>query len=204
MFTGLIELTGKVVSTSPFEISFPPNALKISEGDSISVNGVCLTALAPSSHGCRFDLSNETLRLTTLSELRKGDDVNLEPALLSSSRLGGHLVQGHIDSTGSVISFEPVGESHELKIRFPSTIRDFLVPKGSIAVDGVSLTINRIVEEALTIMIVPHTYAKTTLKYLVPGRKVNLEVDILGKYVVQYLKNLDPHKKEPHENISHP
>jgi len=191
MFTGLIEVMGRVTKTNPFSIDFPENGLTIREGDSISVNGVCLTALRPTSTSCQFDVSAETARVTTLAQLEVGSPINLEAAMQAGSRLGGHIVQGHVDARGEVANIESGDGFHRLVIRCPDSLSPYLVPKGSITVDGVSLTVNSVFGSSIDLMIIPHTFEKTVIKFYTAGQNVNLEVDILGKYIVKYLENYE-------------
>jgi riboflavin synthase len=158
-------------------------------GDSVAVQGACLTVAAPPS-GQEFcaDVSFETLDRSTLGHVRAGTRVHLERALPLGGRLDGHLVQGHIDATASVVSLDRRGPAWELALRLPSELAPFVVEKGSVAIDGVSLTVNACSPGALTVAIVPHTGSKTLLTELRPGQLVNVETDILGKYVVNALR----------------
>lgn len=194
MFTGIIEQVGiaaALVRGSQSE-RLAISAGKIFEdlkvGDSISVNGVCLTATHVRRNFAEFDLSLETLKKTTLGELRIGDKVNLERALPLSGRLGGHLVMGHIDGVGEIKDKVVSGEGFDLYLSIPSEILCYLVPKGSIAVDGVSLTVADFRDGLLRISIVPHTAKATTLGERNIGDKVNVEVDLLSKYIERHLR----------------
>ena len=152
-------------------------------GDSISIDGVCLTAEAVEGDAIRFHAVAETLRRTTLGGLRPGDGVNVEPALRAGEPLGGHLVQGHVDGLGTIGSVEAEGDGLRVVVEAPPEIVRYCVEKGSITVGGVSLTVAQLLDEAFVVALVPHTLAVTTLGELAPGRSVNLEIDVLAKYV---------------------
>ncbi len=156
-------------------------------GDSISVNGVCLTVVNKNGNELSFDLSEETLRSTNLGSLRAGDAVNLEPSLRPDSKIGGHFVTGHVDAAGKVRSKTTVGDMMKFEIAAPANVLRFLVEKGSVAVDGISLTVVDILKDGFTLVIIPHTAKMTTLGFKGPGETVNIEVDILGKYVAKFL-----------------
>jgi riboflavin synthase len=193
MFTGLIEGPGEIVRVEKkgnkaliwIKPEFPWDEKKL--GESISVNGVCLTAAMWMGNTFSLDVSEETLRRSDLGRLKKGDRVNLERALRLSDRLGGHWVTGHIDGVGRILQKEKQGDFFWLRISSPESLRAFIVEKGSIAVDGISLTVNRVGEEAFDLTIIPHTAARTTLDRKQIGEAVNLETDLIGKYVVQFL-----------------
>ncbi len=204
MFTGLIEETGKVFSlekrTDGSRLTIEANVVveNTKIGDSIAVNGVCLTVVNIENKSLSFDVSPETLKRTNLETLKIGELVNLERALRPSDRLGGHIVQGHIDTIGKIVRFSPIGEHWELNVEIPSEFLDFVVEKGSIAIDGISLTINQIKKNILSINIIPHTREVTNLKQRKAGDFVNLEFDILAKYVVNLLK---PYKETRLKNL---
>jgi riboflavin synthase len=161
-------------------------------GASIAVNGVCLTAVDRRPDSFSADLAPETLRLSNLGDLRAGSRVNLERPLSPTGRLDGHIVQGHVDSTGEFLSLEALGEDNWwLRIRVPPELDPFLVYKGSIAIDGISLTIAALEGDALSVTIIPHTYRNTTLATYSPGARVNIECDILAKHVEKLLRKLD-------------
>lgn len=194
MFTGIIEELGTVERLD----SLPTGArLRIrcrqvledaKEGASISVNGVCLTVAGFDAAFFSADVSPETLRSSNLGDLRTGALVNLERALTPSGRLGGHLVQGHIDGTGEFLGLEPLGNDNWwLRVRIPSELERYVVAKGSIAIDGISLTVAGIEDAVLAVTIVPHTYQSTTLRTRRAGDRLNLECDILAKYVEKLL-----------------
>lgn len=191
MFTGIVEAIGEIRDIRPLKdgisLSIAPAAGKLDlgdtkTGDSIAVNGVCLTVVALAAGAFSVDVSLETLGCTEGLD-KKGGWVNLEKAMRLSDRLGGHLVSGHVDGVGEVVKFEPAGESYLLAIRAPGSLLKYIARKGSITVNGVSLTVNRIAGDELEINLIPHTLAVTTLKDLKAGARVNLEVDILARYV---------------------
>ncbi len=157
-------------------------------GDSIAINGACLTVVEIRSSRLAFDISDETLRSTNLGELRAGDRVNLEPALRLGDRLGGHIVTGHIDGSGRMRSKSLEGEVYKIAIETDPWIADYLVEKGSVAVDGISLTVVDVMRDGFSLVVIPHTAGMTTLGFKGVGDRVNVEVDILGKYVSKYLK----------------
>jgi riboflavin synthase len=157
------------------------------KGDSISVNGVCLTVVSKNNNILSFDLSEETLRCTNLGSLKTGDIVNLEPSLRPDSKIEGHFVTGHVDAAGRIRSKVNIGDMMKVEIEAPSNVINFLVEKGSVAVDGISLTIVDILKDGFTVVIIPHTAKLTTMGFKGPGDTVNIEVDILGKYVARFL-----------------
>ena len=194
MFTGLIATTGTLISTTPTDgatrllISAPELAGRWSVGDSIAVNGVCLTALhAPDPTTFAADLATETVERTTLSQLRPGTLINLELPTPSGAPLGGHVVQGHVDGTGRFVSLVPLHPGMDatdwrMTIEVPPSMTPYIVPQGSITVDGISLTVARVEGQRIEIAIIPHTYQATNLHSLVAGSAVNLEADVLSKY----------------------
>ena len=188
MFTGIVEARGQVRSANG-RLQIEAGALSddLSVGDSISVNGVCLTVADRGESGLAFDLAAETLERTTLGALGAGDPVNLERPVTLLTRLGGHLVQGHVDGVGAVRQIETIEGGATMRISLPEALRPYLVEKGSIAVDGVSLTIAELEEDAFTVALVPHTLDATTLGTTRVGDPVNLEVDVLAKYVESLL-----------------
>jgi riboflavin synthase len=156
-------------------------------GDSIACGGACFTVVAKTADSFSVDISQESLRCTTgLDQL--GTEINLEKAMRLSDRLGGHLVSGHVDGVGEVVAFTPVGESWELRIRLPEELEKFVAAKGSITIDGVSLTVNSIDNQVFSINIIPHTLTATAFKRLAPGVKVNIEVDLIARYLAQLAK----------------
>lgn len=193
MFTGIIGELGEVKnirtesSKSYIQISAPKIVKDLKIGNSVAVNGVCLTVVN-FEKGCFFaDIMPETFRKTNLCELKTGDKVNLEQAFKASDRLGGHFVLGHVGGVGVILDKKQEGNSMLLKISAPQEISDYLVPKGSIAVDGVSLTVLDVFDDSFTISIIPHTVKVTTLGLKSRGSKLNLEVDIIGKYVKKFM-----------------
>lgn len=197
MFTGIIQAVGEIKQVHAIKehgnhglsLSIFPGKLDLNDvmpGDSIAVHGVCLTVTTLADGLFSVDVSQETLNCTQGLD-QVGMHVNLEKAMRLSDRLGGHLVSGHVDAMGTVVKFEPVGESFELIIRAPETILRYLTHKGSITVDGVSLTVNQIVGDEFSINLIPHTLAMTTLNELVPEMHVNLETDMLARYVARLL-----------------
>jgi riboflavin synthase len=193
MFTGIIEELGEVESAGTrLKVRCSTVAKDLTEGASIAVNGVCLTAVDPRPNSFSADLAPETLRLSNLGDLRAGSRVNLERPLSPAGRLSGHIVQGHVDGTGELLSFEALGDDNWwLRIRVPPELDPFLVYKGSVAIDGISLTIAAIEGGVLSATIIPHTWRNTTLGGYRPGARVNLECDILAKHVEKLLRKLD-------------
>jgi riboflavin synthase len=201
MFTGIVETTALVrdvrraAEGARLGLAGWPAARAddrgLALGESVCVSGVCLTvaALGASGDGFEADVSAETLAVTTLADVRAGDRVNVERSLRAGDRLGGHLVMGHVDGVGTVASATRVGEGRVVRFRAPAELARYLAPKGSIAVDGVSLTVNRLAPpDGFEVMLVPHTLGVTTLAALAPGRRVNLEVDVLARYVARQLE----------------
>ena len=189
MFTGIVEEVGSVVRISEngmaIRAALVLEDLKI--GDSISVNGACLTAVSQTGDGFAVDLSPETMRRTALGDLSPGSPVNLERALRASDRLGGHIVQGHVDGTGRIMSAKEEGDSIIFRVRTPKRLMPYVVEKGFIAVDGISLTVVKRGASSFTLAIIPYTLDNTNLKGLSTGVRVNLEADILAKYVENLL-----------------
>jgi riboflavin synthase len=194
MFTGIVTATGRINHLEPLEqglrltIVAPGFDLDdVAIGDSIAHNGVCLTVIAKKRNTYKIDVSRETLDCTVGLDAIDGE-VNLEKAMRLSDFIGGHLVSGHVDGVGEVVKFEPIGESHELVIKAPKNLARFIARKGSITVDGVSLTTNKVKGRTFSINLIPHTVEVTTLKRLHPGARVNLEVDLIARYVERMLK----------------
>ena len=192
MFSGIVAAVGRIQQVSPLEdgvrLTVDVGGLDLADvqlGDSIANNGVCLTVIAHEGNTVQFDVSRETLNCTV--GLAEPGEVNLEKALRLSDRLGGHLVSGHVDGIGIVQKFEPVGESHELVIRAPAALAGYTAKKGSITVDGVSLTVNRVEGRDFSINLIPHTVQVTTLKRLAAGSSVNLEIDLIARYMERML-----------------
>ena len=200
MFTGIITETGKVVSLrkkSPGALL----ALKAKEisavsaiGDSIAINGVCLTVVSRDKDLLTFDISGETLSSTNLGQLSPGESVNLEPSLRPDSRIGGHFVTGHVDAAGIIRSRTIIGDTCKIEIEAPAKVVSLLVEKGSVAVDGISLTVVDVAENSFTVVIIPHTAGVTTIASRTVGASVNVEADIIGKYVARFLRKDGPSK----------
>lgn len=193
MFTGIVEETGQVLAFEPkadaWALSLSARAAleDLAAGDSIAVNGCCLTAVAGEPGTLRFDVLEETRRLTNFSALRPGALVNLERSLRFGGKMGGHFVTGHIDAPGIVDVFEPRGKDHYLRIRVPPASTRHVVHKGSIAIDGISLTVAEVSDTTFAVWLIPHTLAVTNLREKRVGDAVNLEFDLLGKYVEKLL-----------------
>lgn len=190
MFTGLIEAVGKVAAMEPARSGFRLRvtthlAAELAAGDSVAVNGVCLTAVRNDSGDLEADVSPETARVTTLGSLRPGALVNLERPLRADARIGGHFVQGHVDATGKIEDIRPEGDSWWLTLEYPQSLGLFIVRKGSVAVDGISLTVAGIDEVRFDVQIIPFTWHHTNLHAARVNDPVNLECDILGKYAVR-------------------
>ncbi|MGE5488168.1 MAG: riboflavin synthase [bacterium] len=194
MFTGIIEEVGTVERAGARMSLRCARVLEgLKTGDSVAVNGVCLTVVKVGAGSFEADVSPETLDRTSLGELRPGALVNLERAMSPSGRLGGHIVQGHVDATGQVTALEPLRDGNWLlSVRFPDEIARYVVFKGSIAIDGISLTISRVDAGVLSAAVIPHTYANTNLRARRVGDRVNLEADILAKYVERMLSAYAP------------
>ena len=194
MFTGIITAVGTIAALQPrggdMRLRIATGKLDLSDvqlGDSIAVSGVCLTAIELPGDGFWADASRETLELTILGEIAPGMNVNLEKALTPTTRLGGHLVSGHVDGIGTVSEWRPDGRSWRLRVQAPDALARYIAAKGSICVDGVSLTVNRVDGAAFELNIVPHTLAETTLANFQVGRRVNLEVDLIARYLERLL-----------------
>jgi len=198
MFTGLVAGTGNIVATNQrdgdveFWVQAPDDFLLDAElGESICVNGVCLTATAFKDQQFSCDVSNETLECTTLGQLRPGATVNLERALLPTSRLGGHIVSGHVDGVGTVLERHTDARSTVFKIEAPLELSKYIAAKGSVTINGVSLTVNAVEGAVFSINIIPHTFSVTNLDELITGSLVNLEVDIIARHVERMLSHKD-------------
>ena len=189
MFTGIVEATGKVEALKKNELGgfgleiAAPFSQKLASGASLAVNGCCLTVTEIVQSRLQFDLLGETLRRTNLGDLRPGDLVNLERPMAADGRFDGHLVQGHIDTTAAVLTLEERGSDRRIEIELPSSFEQYVVFKGSVAVDGISLTIAELHPSSFVLWIIPHTWEITNLQRLVPGALVNLEFDLIAKYV---------------------
>lgn len=202
MFTGIIDRTARVKSMTgrgsgkALSIESPWRPLP-ELGESISVNGACLTVISANDGEIFFDVSAETAKKTTVGNLLPGDMVNLERALRVGSDISGHFVSGHVDGVGEVVSLASKGGFADLKVRIPSELSVYLVPKGSVAVDGISLTIASLEADAFTVAVIPETVRRTTLDGMQAGRKVNIETDMLGKYVVRFLSTFTDGARTP-------
>ena len=190
MFTGLIEAIGEVQEVKPTPAGFRLRvttaiAPELAAGDSLAVNGVCLTAISCDGSDVHADISPETIRVSALGSLRRGALVNLERPLRADARLGGHFVQGHVDATGTIVGIRPDGGSYWLTIEFPASLAPYIVRKGSITVNGISLTVAGVDDRQFDVQIIPYTWEHTNLHLAKAGDLVNLESDILGKYVVR-------------------
>jgi riboflavin synthase len=195
MFTGIVRERGRVVSAAPADdgvrlrIAAPETARATAVGDSVAIAGVCLTAVTVADGEIEFDAVAETLRRSSLGRLEAGEEVNVEPALRAGEPLGGHYVQGHVDGVGRVRSVEPEGDGRLVRFDAPSELLRYCVEKGSVTVEGVSLTVTDVDDHGFGVALVPHTLAVTTLGAVGPGDEVNLEVDVLAKYVESLLTN---------------
>jgi len=200
MFTGIIEDKGKVLRVESrgqekrLTVEWPPHLTEVQLGDSINVNGVCLTIVRKQKRAIELDLSQETLQKTALGELQAGNQVNLERALKLTDRLGGHIVTGHIDGIGVIAEKRKERDFLQMEIRIPESVSRYVVQKGSIAIDGISLTVNEFLGAEIRMTLIPYTIEKTTLVDKMVGDRVNVEADILGKYVE---KLLDRGNKKP-------
>ena len=204
MFTGLIEAVGEVAEVKPTTAGFRlrlTTALspELAAGDSLSVNGVCLTVVSADPSGVHTDISPETARVSALGTVRRGTLVNLERPLRADARIGGHFVQGHVDATGTIEDLRPDGDSFWMTIKFPSLLAPYIVRKGSIAVNGISLTVAGVDDKHFDVQVIPYTWKHTNLHLARQGDAVNIECDILGKYVVRVaeLAGLTTRAKSP-------
>ena len=193
MFTGIVEELGEIVRSTEtgddsalVAIRGPLVTSDARHGDSIAVNGVCLTVVDVDGGVFTADVMGETLRRTALGALRPGDPVNLERAAALNSRLGGHLGQGHVDGVGEIVAREPAAQWETVRFRLPGGLARYVVEKGSITVDGVSLTVNAVEDDLFEVNLIPHTREVTTLGALGPGSRVNLEIDLLARYLARW------------------
>ena len=182
MFTGLVNATGTVLDSNGGRLRIEA-PLELADGASVAVNGVCLSVVESDASGFRVDVMDETLRRSSLGALARGDQVNLETPLRVGDALDGHIVQGHVDGTGTVAEVREEGFARVVRIAAPAELLRYVVEKGSIAVDGVSLTVSALHDDAFEVSLIPETLERTTLGQAAPGRTVNLEVDVLAKYV---------------------
>jgi len=193
MFTGLIEATGKVLSIEPRDEQVRltlliPFANELTDGESVAVNGCCLTVTAHDEQSASFDVLQQTLNVTSLGELTEGRLVNLERAMLAGDRFGGHFVQGHVDNTGEILDLSPHGGDYRLEIALPAEMMPLCIDKGSLAIDGISLTIAELKETSTVFWIIPHTMEMTRLHDAQIGQRVNLEADVIAKHVARLLE----------------
>ncbi len=203
MFTGIIEAIGEVAEATPksgdLRLRIRTGKLDLSDiamGDSIATNGVCLTVVGLPGDGFYADVSRESLSLTTIGAWRPGQPVNLEKALLPTTRLGGHIVSGHVDGLGEVVRREKDARSERFRLRAPETLARYIAHKGSITVDGTSLTVNKVEGAEFELNIVPHTLAETIMGHYQAGSQVNLEVDVLARYLERLLQGAETPKPE--------
>jgi riboflavin synthase alpha subunit len=204
MFTGIVEALGHVASveTSPeagrrLGVAVPDEqGWRLGLGESVAISGVCLTVVDAAPGRLAFDLAEETLRVTTLGGLGVGDPVNLERPLRLDGRLGGHLVLGHVDGMGRVAAVRPEGAGARVDVEVPARLRPLLIPKGSVTVDGVSLTVAALEDGVFAVALIPHTLAVTTLGRRRPGDRVNLEMDVIGKYVRGFVEQWEMARRE--------
>jgi riboflavin synthase len=191
MFTGLVETTGLIIDLvdqgeQAQLIVAIPFAKDLQLGESIAVNGCCLTVSSFTQECATFDLLSQTLKVTSLGNLQRHSLVNLERALLATSRMGGHFVQGHVDDVGAILDLSAHGQDHRLLVSLPHSVQQFCIDKGSIAIDGISLTIAELLDDAAEFWITPHTYQHTHLQAAKIGDLVNLEADLLAKYAARF------------------
>ena len=193
MFTGLIEDVGEITEVKPTPGGFrlrvtTPLAAELAPGDSLAVNGVCLTVVSADAEGIHADVSPETVRVSSFGTLRRGSMVNLERPLRADSRMGGHFVQGHVDATGTIDEIRQDGESSWITVKYPADLAQFIVRKGSIAVNGISLTVAGVDNRRFDVQVIPFTWEHTSLRFLKVNDLVNLECDMLGKYVLRAME----------------
>ncbi len=194
MFTGLVEATGRVCSIEShgeqarLTVALP-FAAELVDGESVAVNGCCLTVTTHDDESACFDVLKQTLDVTSLGELSKGRLVNLERAMRAGDRFGGHFVQGHVDTTGQIVDLSEHGQDHRLEISLPADIQRLCIDKGSLAVDGISLTIAELGEESAVFWIIPHTMQHTRLSDAQVGQKVNLEADVIAKHIARLMQD---------------
>ena len=191
MFTGLVETTGRIINLVDLGeqaqlIVAIPFAKELQLGESIAVNGCCLTVSSFTEECATFDLLSQTLKVTSLGKLTCDSLVNLERALLATSRMGGHFVQGHVDDVGAILDLSALGQDHRLMVSLPHSVQQFCIDKGSIAIDGISLTIAELLDDAAVFWITPHTFQHTHLQVSKIGDLVNLEADLLANYAARF------------------
>ena len=204
MFTGIVEALGRVGAVEAgarggrrLGVAVPDEpSWRLALGESVAVSGVCLTVVDTVPGRLAFDLAEETLRVTNLGGLGVGDPVNLERPLRFDGRLGGHLVLGHVDGLGRVAAVRPEGDGARVDVEVPAGLRPLLIPKGSVTIDGVSLTVAALEEDVFSVALIPHTLAVTTLGQRHPGDRVNLEMDVIGKYVRGFVEQWETVRRE--------
>ena len=193
MFTGIVEMVGEVAEVKPTAAG---SRLRLSTvlspeltpGESLAVNGVCLTVVSADADGVHMDVSPETMRVSALGSLKRGSAVNLERPLLANARIGGHFVQGHVDATGTIEEIRKDGDSWWMTVKFPPALAALIVRKGSIAVDGISLTVAGVDDKRFDVQVIPYTWEHTNLRFVKVNDLVNLECDMLGKYVLRAME----------------
>ncbi len=198
MFTGIIKETGKIIKIKDratdreIKIGCSKILKNLKKSDSVSVNGVCLTVTEVNGGGFYCDISFNTLKNTSLQYIKDGEAVNLEDSLTVTDKLGGHFVNGHVDCTAKIIDISKKGDSYILRVELPLNIRDFIVLKGAVAIDGISLTISEVTDTSFSVVVIPYTFKNTNLNGKHPGDIVNIEVDMLARYVINFLKSGGP------------
>ncbi|OEF23912.1 riboflavin synthase [Vibrio rumoiensis] len=209
MFTGIVEAVGTITAIIPkgedVTVTVDAGKLDMSDvqlGDSIATNGVCLTVVKFDQRSYSADLSLETLKRTGFTQYQVGDHVNLEKAMLPSTRFGGHIVSGHVDEVGTIIERQPVGRAMEYWVQVPSHLSRYIAEKGSITIDGISLTVNDVRKDSFKITIVPHTSQETTVSSFVVGHKVNLEVDVIARYLERLITGQAEDAATPESRIT--
>lgn len=197
MFTGLIAEVGTVAEIERGDTGARLRidaelAAELAPGDSVAVSGVCLTAVDPASGTFAADVMNQTLSLSALGDLKPGGSVNLEPAMRASDRLGGHIVQGHVDATAEVVSVTEDGFARRVRVALPADLARYVIAQGSIALDGVSLTVATLAEEWIEVSLIPETLERTTFGEALAGRRMNVEVDLMARYAERLLRPIQP------------
>jgi riboflavin synthase len=193
MFTGIIETVGEVAEVKPTPAGFRLRlttelSSDITPGESIAINGVCLTVVSSGADGVHMDVSPETIRVSALGSLKRGAAVNMERPMRADARIGGHFVQGHVDATGTIEEIRPDGDAWWLTVRFPPSLASQIVRKGSIAIDGISLTVAGVDDKRLDVQVIPFTREHTNLRFAKVNDAVNIECDVLGKYVLRAME----------------